>query len=131
MNKVYASFKTLFVTLLLIVASAFMLTGCTFGEMLSDMLDVELLKEQNEQLLNENESLKQELATLKFKIEFPGSIIDEDVELNRVNLKVEDNTNGDCLQVVGNAQVTINGGNYDGGQTPLGGAGNTSLWVNS
>lgn len=45
------------------------------------------------------------------------------------NLKITVLGEGDAVTVKGAAQVTINSGTYDGGQTPFGGAGNTVVWV--
>lgn len=45
------------------------------------------------------------------------------------NIKITVLNEGDAITVKGVAQVTINNGTYDGGQTPFGGAGNTALWV--
>ena len=123
--------KVLIATLLILIMSAFTLSGCTFSEALDNVVELQELREQNAHLTEENTQLKEELATLKFSLEFPDGIVDTDVILNNVNRTVEDLSNGDCLQVTGNAVVVINGGKFNGGHTPLGGAGNTAVWCNS
>lgn len=45
------------------------------------------------------------------------------------NLKVTVLGEGNAVAVSGTAAVTINSGEYDGGQTPFGGAGNTVVWL--
>lgn len=101
------------------------MSGCSFlDDALDNAVKIELLEE-------ENKALKEELATLKFELAFPNGIINQDVILNSVNRSVPYGEEGDAIQVIGNSTVTINGGKFDGGQTPLGGAGNTSVWVNS
>ena len=123
--------KKLLVVLLalcLAVVPLFCFSGCAFFE---DALDLALIKEENELLKEENTQLKKELAQLKFDLAFPDGIIDEDVILNSVSRTVTDGEEGDALQIVGEATVVINGGTFDGGSTPFGGAGNTSIWVNS
>lgn len=104
----------------------FTLTGCDF---LDSAIDSTLLIEENTKLKSENEALKKELANLKFSIAFPDGIINEDCILNIVDRTVEEGE-GDAIQVIGDAEVIINGGTFDGGNTPFGGAGNTAVWCN-
>ena len=102
------------------------LTGCGLFE---DAIDNALLVEENAELKEENAALKKELANLKFDIAFPNGLIDSDCILNIIDRTVEGE--GDAIQVIGDAEVTINDGKFDGGSTPLGGAGNTAVWCNS
>ena len=119
--------KLLVVCLTLLMACIpFTLTGCSLFE---DVVDNAFIIEENKELKEENAALKKELANLKFSIAFPDGIIDEDCILNTVDRSVEGE--GDALQIIGSAEVTINGGTFDGGKTPLGGAGNTAIWCNS
>lgn len=101
------------------------LTGCDF---LNNAIDTTLLVEENTELKAENETLKKELANLKFSIAFPDGIINKDCVLNTVDRIVEGE--GDAIQVIANTEVTINGGMFNGGNTPFGGAGNTAVWCN-
>ena len=128
--------KKLVTTLLvsvLAIFSIFTLTGCSE---LTDMLDVvfekELALKENEELKNYIAELETELATLKFYNEYQDGVIGnaDQVELNKVKLEVGDKE-GDALTIEGSAQVTINGGIFDGGKTPLGTLGNTAVWVRS
>lgn len=116
-----------FIAVCMTFACMFTFTGCS--SFFDDAIHLTIIQEENEALKEENAQLKQELATLKFQIAFPNGIINEDVILNNVNLAVA--TEGDAIQVTGNAVVTINGGKFDGGVTPFGGAGNTAVWCNS
>lgn len=119
---------TLLLTLCLAIIPTISLTGCSFFD---EAVDLSLIKEENRLLKEENAALKQELADLKFNVTFPDGVIREDIILNSVNRSVPTDQEGDAIQVTDSAFVVINGGKFDGGQTPLGGAGNTALWVNS
>lgn len=108
------------------------MSGCSFlDEALDNAIEIELLEDELEALEEENKALKEELATLKFELTFPNGIINQDVILNSVNKSIPYGEEGDAIQVIGNSTVTINGGKFNGGQTPLGGAGNTAVLVNS
>lgn len=103
-------------TLCLAIGACIGLTGCS----VLDFFGADIQKE--------NIQLKEDVSNL-FDIAFPNGIIDKDITLNYIERTVEGE--GDALQVTDNATVTINGGNFDGGSTPFGGAGNTAIWVNS
>ena len=110
------------------------MSGCS--DILDKATNVIVLQEENAELEAENdelkaelEALKIELATLKFNTTFPGGIVNESIIINNIIREVG-NTEGDAIQVTDSAIVTINGGIFDGGQTPFGSAGNTALWCN-
>lgn len=119
--------------------SAFAMTGCDVTAALDLAFENECLIAENEELaekvvdLTEKvEDLEVEVATLKFEAAFEDRIVGGEnvVELVKTALKVNEGA-GDALTVIDKATVTINGGSYNGGQTPFGGAGNTAVWVNS
>lgn len=108
--------KKFLVTLLITMLAAFSLCTFTGCSEITNLLD----------------SIVEELATERFYDTYEDSIIGNSdiVELENVNLTVGAK-DGDALIVEGSAQVVITNGTYNGGQTPLGGAGNTALWVRS
>ncbi len=55
----------------------------------------------------------------------------EDMTIDEVKIDVDDYADTmDAVVVNKDATVTINGGVFDGGTTPFGGAGNTAVWAN-
>lgn len=106
-------------------------SACGLTDALDMTLELEELYDQVEELEAENEALKSEVATLKFENMYPDHVIggEDVVELLKVKIEVEGD--GDAVVASDKAQVTINGGSYDGGQTSFGGAGNTAVWVKS
>lgn len=113
---------TLILIFSLILTPIFSLTGCAF---IDDTLSLTELKLENENLKEENKQLRQ----LLFDLMYPNGIINQTIVLKNIERSV--NGEGDAIQVIESATVTINGGKFDGGQTPLGGAGNTAIWCNS
>ena len=106
-------------------------SGCdVVDDAFENAIYVGILEERVDELVEENNTLKKELANLKFDLYYPNSIIGGDgvVELNLVDREVVGD--GDALTINDNAQVTINDGRFNGGQTSFGGSGNTALWCN-
>lgn len=101
----------IFLIILISIVSITSLTGC-------NIIDYIALQEQNS-ILEKN---------LAFERKFPNGIIDENAELNYISRSVPEGEEGNAIQVVNGAQVIINNGSFDGGQTPFGGAGNTAIW---
>lgn len=126
--------RRLVVSIFALVLSFFALvttSGCSVvDDAFQNAIYVGILEEQVDSLLEENVALKKELANLKFDIYYPNGVVGEDsvVELNLVDRSVVGD--GDALTVVDNAQVTINDGYFDGGNTSFGGSGNTAVWCN-
>lgn len=127
------------ITLILAICLAivpFTLTGCSI---LGDAFDAALIEAENEDLKQqvdnleaENESLKQQLTQLKFDMAFPNGIIDKDCVINYVErIITSESEEVDAISIQTAINVTINGGKFDGGQTVLGSAGNTAVFVNN
>ena len=109
--------------------SSVTLTSCAE---LTEILDLSF---ENECLIQENAELKDQIeeleATLNFYTTFNGIVGEDNIlELSKVKLEVG-NKSGDALIIEDSAQVTINGGYFDGGITPLDGLGNTAVCVRS
>ena len=93
----------------------------------TDALDIAI---EVEELREENQKLKEELATLKFELAFPNGLVTESCILNNVKIIREDvNTEGSvyAVRVDGEGvEVTINGGYYDAGS---GSKYNIAVWA--
>lgn len=114
-------------SILMVVFCTTTMVGCDVA--LMDAFDKQLLQQENKELKEQIKALEKEIANLKFDVTFENGVVDKDCILNLVDRVVVGE--GDALQVTNGAQVTINGGNFDGGSTPLGGVGNTTIWCNS
>lgn len=127
MKKVLA----IILSCLMLVCVCGTMTGCSFIDAFDQATELEELRVSLDEAQDRIEELETENATLRFNAKYPDHIIggEDNVELLKVNLEVEGD--GDAVTVVDKAQVTINGGSYNGGQTSFGGAGNTAVWVNS
>ena len=128
--------KKKLLALLMSICMIFGITAFSGCDVVTDTFDVMIenaeLREENSGLKDRIDALEIENATLKFEAAFPNRIIGEEslVELNKVFISVGDKA-GDAVTITDTAEVVINGGYYDGGQTPFGGAGNTAIWINS
>lgn len=144
MSKLWKSIVAVVIALILSIAT--LLFGAYFYSSIDEKNFEELnasheeLKGQYDDLDSANKELQDKYDDLVGKLESEGlydaetgfivvepkSITEGEVTLN--GIKVVLKGEGDVI-TVGNATVTIDGGLYDGGQTPFGGVGNTVVWA--
>ena len=127
-------FLILILSICLSITPLFLMTGCSFIDDMIDATELEvenkLLKEENKNLKKEHESLITEITTLKFLNKFPGGVITEDATLTNISITV-DSEDGIAVSVIDEAQVVIEDGSFNGGQTGFGKPGNSAVWVKS
>ena len=120
-------FKNKFLTILMSLCMLFGVISFASCNNVTDTLDMAI---EVEELREENQKLKEELATLKFELAFPNGLVTESCTLNNVKIIREDvNTEGSVYAVRADGEsveVTINGGYYDAGS---GSKYNIAVWA--
>ena len=125
-------FPKIAILIALVITSVFCFTGCNFLEDTANLINAQEKIAELEQLLEEKE---QELTIEQEKIaEIPTQIITKGTfTYSKVKISVPEGEENDCISIQGDQEsiVIINSGNFNGGQTPFGGAGNTTIWCNN
>lgn len=107
---------SIFLSILICLASVFCFTSCSFTDKLLDDTKLELenksLKEENQTLKETNKTLE---TTLDFYSKFPGGVVDEDATLTNVHIELT-KVGAIGITVTNGATLTIEDSYIDGGE---------------